>query len=96
MLVISNALPQKLLELARVFKLSGSFDLRTARPAGGRVLQRILVQSAWDLGAESGPRRSAAVRSLRIVSTMYATQSWTGGSLDDPSEDNPWTNIKVI
>jgi hypothetical protein len=94
-LVISNALPQRLLELARVLKLSGSFDLRTARPAGGRVLQRVLVQSAWDLGAKDRARRDAAVRALRVVSVMYATQSWTGGSFDENCDGNPWFNIKV-
>lgn len=94
-LVISNALPQRLLELARVFKLSGSFDLRTARPAGGRVLQRILVQSAWDLGARAAARRDSALRALRVVSAIYATQSWTGGSFDENVDGNPWFNIRV-
>jgi hypothetical protein len=100
--IVRHNLPQRLLESIRALKLSSKFDIRTAKPTGGRSLQRYLLHAIWDTGASTwgsdgsagsaspGSRQEQAEKALRVISAIYTTDSWVGGSMEDESEDNPW------
>ena len=99
--VVKQGLPQRLMESIRTLKLSNQFDIRTDKPAGGRSLQRYLLHALWDSGSGSGRpsdpqlRQAQAEKALRVICTIYTTDSWVGGSMDDDSENNPWRKYPV-
>lgn len=107
--MLLHGLPQRLMECTRALRLGADFDIRTAQPPGGRALQRYLLHAVWDTG--QGPPRvdggedddgeqgdgqvGRAVKALRVISAVYTTDSWVGGSTDDDSPNNPWKKYEV-
>ena len=106
--MLLHGLPQRLMECTRALRLGADFDIRTAKPPGGRALQRYLLHAMWDTG--QGPawiseedendqnvegHAGRALKALRVISAVYTTDSWVGGSTDDDAPDNPWKKYEV-
>ncbi len=86
-------LPQRFLEIANALKLHEEFDIRTAKPSGGR-LQRYLLNCLWESGTSSDTHRNEkAIKALRIISAIYTTGSYNG--VPRNSESNVWSKYEV-
>jgi hypothetical protein len=94
MVIIHNLLPQRLLEISRNLKLE-PFDFLSAKPPSGRVLRTCLMYIVWAASSLKSVRASAATKALRVLCTIYATQSWIGGDASDENCFNPWNLCKV-